>query len=117
MGRKEIEPNEQQKSEPDQPKVILKPLLKGIHESPLIRFGVVGLIAEGNLPDLSRRPIHRTGYPSTGPPVGIDSGVEGRFQAQSRGVKRGPVLKARPLLLSIEDELQTSGTGLRLSIT
>jgi hypothetical protein len=37
--------------------VILKPLLKGIHESHLTHFGVVGLIAEGNLPDLSRRAI------------------------------------------------------------
>jgi hypothetical protein len=59
MGGKEIETDEQQKNKPDQPKVILKPLLKGIHESPLADFGVVGLIAEGNLPDLSRRAIHR----------------------------------------------------------
>jgi hypothetical protein len=59
MGGNEIETDEQQKNKPDQPKVILKPLLKGIHESPLAHFGVVGLIAEGNLPDLSRRAIHR----------------------------------------------------------
>jgi hypothetical protein len=39
--------------------VILKPLLKGIHEGPLAHFEVVGLMAEGNLPDLSRRAIHR----------------------------------------------------------
>ena len=54
MGEKKVETNEQQKNKPDQPKVILKPLLKGIHESPLAHFGVVGLIAEGNLPDLRR---------------------------------------------------------------
>jgi hypothetical protein len=59
MGGKEIETDEQQKNKPDQPKVILKPLLKGIHESPLAHFGLVGLTAEGNLPDLSRRAIHR----------------------------------------------------------
>jgi hypothetical protein len=59
MGGKEIETDEQQKNKPDQPKVILKPLLKGIHGSPLAHFGVVGLIAEGNLPDLSRRATHR----------------------------------------------------------
>jgi hypothetical protein len=59
MGGNEIETDEQQKNKPDQPKVILKALLKGIHESPLAHFGVVGLIAEGNLPDLSRRAIHR----------------------------------------------------------
>jgi hypothetical protein len=34
MGGKEIETDAQQKSEPDQPKVILKPLLKEIHGSP-----------------------------------------------------------------------------------
>jgi len=59
MGGKEIATNEQQKNKPDQPKVILKPLLKGIHGSSLAHFEVVGLIAEGNLPGLSRRAIHR----------------------------------------------------------
>ena len=44
--------------------MILKPLHKGIHESPLTHVGVVGLIAEGNLPGLSRRAIHR--IPITG---------------------------------------------------
>ena len=43
----------------------MKPLLKGMHEGPLAHFGVVGLIAEGNLPDLSRRAIHR--MPINGP--------------------------------------------------
>ena len=59
MGGKDIETDEQQKNKPDQPKVILKPLLKGIHGSSLTHFEVAGLIAEGNLPDLSRRAIHR----------------------------------------------------------
>jgi hypothetical protein len=59
VGGNEIEIDEQQKNKPDQPKVILKALRKGIHESPLAHFGVVELIAEGNLPDLSRRAIHR----------------------------------------------------------
>ena len=46
--------------------MILKPLLKGIHENSLAHFEVVGLIAEGNLPDLSRRVIHRmpTNWPT-----------------------------------------------------
>jgi hypothetical protein len=43
MGGKEVETDEQEKSEPDQPKVTLKPLLKGIHGSPLANFEVVGL--------------------------------------------------------------------------
>jgi hypothetical protein len=43
MGGKEVETDEQQKNDPDQPKVILKPLLKGIHGSPLGHFEVVGL--------------------------------------------------------------------------
>jgi hypothetical protein len=59
MGGKQIETDEQQKNNPDQPKVILKPLLKGIHGSSLAHFEVVGLIVEGNLPGLSRRAIHR----------------------------------------------------------
>ena len=47
MGGNEIETDEQPKDKPDQPKVILKPLFKGIHESPLAHFGVVGLTARG----------------------------------------------------------------------
>jgi hypothetical protein len=43
MGEKEVENDEEQKSEPDQPKANLKPLLKGIHGSPLANFEVVGL--------------------------------------------------------------------------
>jgi hypothetical protein len=43
MGGKEIETDEQQKNDPDQSKVILKPLLKGIHGSPLGSSEVVGL--------------------------------------------------------------------------
>ena len=58
----EIETDEQQKNEPGQPKMILKPLLKEIQGSPLAYFEVVGLTGEGNLPDLSRRTIHRIAF-------------------------------------------------------
>jgi hypothetical protein len=75
MGGKEIETDEQQKNKPDQPKVTLKQLHKGIHEGPLAHFGVVGLIAEGNLPYLSRRAIHR--MPINGP-TGWASSRRGR---------------------------------------
>lgn len=46
MGRKEIEPNEQQKNESDQPGMILKPLLKEIHGSPLAYFEVAGSVGK-----------------------------------------------------------------------
>jgi hypothetical protein len=59
MAREEIETDEQQKNKPDQPKVILKPLLKGIHGSSSAHFEVVRLIADGKLPDLSRRALQR----------------------------------------------------------
>jgi hypothetical protein len=59
MGENKAETNEQQKNKPDQAKVVSKPLLKEIHGSPLAHFGVVGLIAEGKLPDLSKGAIHR----------------------------------------------------------
>jgi hypothetical protein len=46
MGGKKIESDEQQKDEPGQPTMILKPLPKEIHESPLAYLEVEGLTGE-----------------------------------------------------------------------
>jgi hypothetical protein len=62
MGGIEIENDEQQKNDPDRPKVILKPLHKEVHGTPLAYFDKVGFTEGGNLPDLSRRVIHRTAF-------------------------------------------------------
>jgi hypothetical protein len=59
MGGKQIETDKQQENDSHQSKIILKPLLEGIHGSPLAYFDKVGFAGEGNLPDLSRRTIHR----------------------------------------------------------
>jgi hypothetical protein len=42
MGGKEIETDEQQQNDSHQSKMILKPLLEGIHGTPLVYFEVVG---------------------------------------------------------------------------
>jgi hypothetical protein len=62
MGGKEIETDKEQEPDSDQPQMILKPLLEGVHGSPLEYFGVVGLTAEENLADLSREAIHRIAF-------------------------------------------------------
>jgi hypothetical protein len=43
VGGKEIEANEQEENNSDEPGMILKPLVEGIHGSPLAYFEVVGL--------------------------------------------------------------------------
>jgi hypothetical protein len=62
MSGKEIEPDKQQETDSDQPKMILKPILEGIHGSPLAYFEVRGLTGQGNSPDLSQRGIHRVAF-------------------------------------------------------
>jgi hypothetical protein len=50
MGGKEIETDEQQKNKPDQPKAIMKPLVKAIHWNPLACLVVAGLKGKETCP-------------------------------------------------------------------